>query len=174
MRGRLINPFLAEIAQLDTVATAEDPDSAGPLTSGYDPDFKETVLVPDTGWRGHDARREKPLIRLPCQIEVQSFGELQELLTGNSPRSHLVLVFHFEDLERMDLVDPGSGDALLRVDDRLVSIRDYHTGELVQAVRTPPGLYITEVQPQSFGLGLKRNLLFAVFNERALGPKGAA
>ncbi len=174
MRGRLINPFLAEIAQLDTVATADDPDGHGPLSSGYDPDFKETVLVPGGGWRGHDARREKPLIRLPCQIEVQSFGELQELLTGMSPRSHLVLVFHFQDLEQMGLVDPGSGDALLRVDDRLVAIRDYHTGDVVQAVRTPPGLYITEVQPQSFGLGLRRNLLFAVFNERALGAKGGA
>ncbi len=174
MRGRLINPFLAELARLDTVATAEDPDGAGPLASGYDRDFKETVIVPDTGWRGRDGRREKPLIQLPCQVEVSSFGELQELMTGMSPRSHLVLVFHFQDLERMNLVDPGTGDALLRVDDRLVSIRDYHTGELVQAVRTPPGLYITEVQPQSFGIGLRRNLLFAIFNERALGPKGGA
>jgi hypothetical protein len=174
MRGRLINPFLAELAQLDTVATAEDPDGAGPLASGYDRDFKETVIVPDTGWRGRDARQEKPLVQIPCQVEVSSFGELQELLTGMSPRSHLVLVFHFQDLERMGLVDPGSGDALLRVDDRLVAIRDYHTGELVQAVRTPPGLYITEVQPQSFGIGLRRNLIFAIFNERALGPKGGA
>jgi hypothetical protein len=40
MRGRLINPFLAEIAQLDTVATTADPDDVGPLVSGYDPDFK--------------------------------------------------------------------------------------------------------------------------------------
>jgi hypothetical protein len=174
MRGRLINPFLAEIAQLDTVATAADPDGAGPLTSGYDPDFKETVLVPGTEWRGRDARREKTFIRVPCQIEVATFGELQELLTGMSPRSHLVLVFHFQDLEQMNLVDGGTGEALLRVDDRLVAIRDYHTGDLVQAVRTPPGLYIDEVRPQSFAIGLKRNLLFAVLNERALGPKGAA
>jgi hypothetical protein len=174
MRGRLINPFLAEIVQLDTVATAEDPDGAGPLTSGYDSDFKETVIVPGSEWRGRDARSEKPVIRVPCQVEVGEFGQLQELLTGMSPKSHLVLVFHFEDLERMGLVDQASGDALLKVDDRLVSIRDYHTGDLVQAVRTPPGLYITEVRPQSFGLGLKRNLLFAVFDERALGAKGAA
>ena len=174
MRGRLINPFLAELAQLDTVATAADPDGPGPLTSGYDPDFRETALVPGQSWRGQDARKEKPLVRVPCQVEVTAFGELQELLTGMSPRSHLVLVFHFEDLERMSLVAPSTGDALLRVDDRLVSIRDYHTGDLVQAVRTPPGLFITEVQPQSFGIGLKRNLLFAVFNERALGPKGSA
>lgn len=174
MRGRLINPFLAELARLDTAATAGDPDGAGPLTSGYDPDFKETLVVPDETWRGHDARRERPPIRVPCQVEVANFGELEELLTGNSPRSHIVLVFHFEDLERMDLVDSVTGDARLRVDDRLVAIRDFYTGEVVQAIRTPPGLYITEVQPQSFGLGLRRNLLFAIFNERALGPKGGA
>ena len=166
MRGRLINPFVAEIAQLNTAATEG--------ASGYDADFKETAMVPDAGWRGHDARREKSAIRVPCQVEVQTFGELQELLTGMSPRSHLVLVFHFQDLEAMGLVEPTTGDATLRVNDRLVSLRDYHTGEVVQAVRTPPGLYITEVQPQSFGLGLRRNLLLATFNERALGPKGAA
>lgn len=171
MRGRLINPFLAEIAQLDTEATAAPIASA---RSGYDPDFKETIVVPDATWRGHDARREKALLRVPCQVEVQTFGELQELLTGMSPRSHLVLVFHFEELERLNLVDPTTGDALLRVDDRLVSIWDFHTGDVVQAVRTPPGLYITEVQPQAFGLGLRRNLLLATFNERALGPKGGA
>lgn len=45
MRGRLINPFLAEITQLDTVATAADPDGAGALVSGYDSDFKETIVL---------------------------------------------------------------------------------------------------------------------------------
>ena len=46
MRGRLIFSFLAELYRLDTVTTAtDDPDGAGPLTGGYDPDFKESVLV---------------------------------------------------------------------------------------------------------------------------------
>lgn len=171
MRGRLINPLAAELAQLDTAATAADPDGPGPLTSGYDADFHETVLVPSAGERGRDARREKPVIRVPCQIEVQAFDALTELATGNSPRSHLVLVFHFADLEQLGLVDPATGDALLRVGDRLVAIRDLRTGALVQAVRTPPGLYLTEPQPQ-FGLGGRRNLLLATFGERALGPQG--
>lgn len=174
MRGRLINPFLAEVAQLDPAATAADPDGPGPLATGYDPDFRETAMVPGAGWRGQDARKEKPPVRIPCQVEIGTFGELQELLSGMSPRSHLVLVFHFQQLAAMGLVEPVTGDAMLRVNDRLVSIRDYHTGDVVQAVRTPPGLYITEVQPQSFGLGLRRNLLLATFNERALGPKGTA
>jgi hypothetical protein len=169
-----MNAFLADLMQLDTFATAADPDGPGPLTSGYDADFQETVLVPTSSGRGLDARREKPPVRIPCQVEVQTLGELTELLPGNSPRSHLVLVFHFQDLERMGLVDSATGDALLRVGDRLAAIRDYRTGELVQAIRTPPGLYLTEAQPQSFGLGQRRNLLLATFTERALGIRSGS
>ena len=173
MRGRLLQAFLAELAQLDVAATEADPDGAGPLASGYDADFHETVLLPGAAGPGSDARREKPPLHLPCQIEVQSFAALSELAAGNSPRSHVVLVFHFRDLEQRGLVDPNTGDALLRVGDRLVAIRDRRTGELVQAVRTPPGLYLTEPQPE-FGLGGRRNLLIATFSERALGGQGGA
>lgn len=172
MRGKLINAFLAEIARLDTVATAGDPDGAGPITSGYDPDFKETVVLEDAGPR-RDARREMPPLLIPCQVEVAAFETLRQLASGNSPDSRVTLVFHFRDLERMGLVDPASGDALLRVNDRLVAIRDL-AGALVQAVRTPPGLYATEVQPQSFGLGRSRNLLLVTFEERELGVRGTA
>ena len=172
MRGRLINPFLAEIARLDTVATAADPDGPGPLASGYDPDFKETIVLEEAGAR-RDARDEMPPIRLPCQVEVGAFEALQQLAAGSSPGAQVTLVFHFRDLERMGLVDPPSGDALLRVNDRLVAIRDL-TGALVQAVRTPPGLYATEVQPQSFGLGRARNLLLVRWEPRALGARGAS
>lgn len=172
MRGQLLQTFLAELAQLDIAVTAADPDGAGPVASGYDPDFQETVLLPAAAGPGRDARREKPPLRVPCQIEVQSFAALTELATGNSPRSHVVLVFHFRELERLGLVEPSTGDALLRVGDRLVAIRDRRTSELVQAVRTPPGLYLTEPQP-AFGLGGRRNLLIATFGERALGGQGA-
>jgi hypothetical protein len=172
MRGRLINPFLAEIARLDTVATAADPDGPGPLVTGYDPDFKETLVLEDAGGR-RDARDEMPPIRVPCQVEVGAFEALQQLAAGNSPSSQVTLVFHFRDLEGMGLVDAPSGDVLLRVNDRLVAIRDLG-GALVQAVRTPPGLYATEVQPQSFGLGRARNLLVTRWQTRELGVRGAS
>jgi hypothetical protein len=170
MRGRLIDPFLAELAQLDTAATATDPDGAGPLLSGYDPDFKETAVLEHAGVR-RDARRERPPIVVPCQVEIGAFETLRQLASGNSPDSRVTLVFHFRDLERLGLVDPATGDALLRVNDRLVAMRDL-AGDLVQAVRTPPGLYATEVQPQSFGLGRSRNLLLVTFDERELGVRG--
>ena len=172
MRGRLLHPRAAELAQLDVAATAADPDGAGPLVSGYDPDFQETVMLPTPSGPGRDARREKPPILIPCQVEVQVFEALTELATGNSPRSRLVLVFHFSDLERLGLVDLETGEALLRVGDRLVAIRELRTGVLIQAVRTPPGLYLIEAQPE-FGLGARRNLLMTTFAERALGLQGA-
>lgn len=172
MRGRLINPFLAEIAQLDTVATAQDPDGAGAATSGYDPDFKETVLLGATVAERTDTRREKPPIRVPCQVEVGTFELLQQLAAGAAPSSRVTLVFHFRDLEQMGLVD-GAGVARLRVNDRLVAIHRMD-GALVQTIRTPPGLYVVEVQPQSFGLGLSRNLLLVTFQERDVATRGAA
>jgi hypothetical protein len=167
-----VNPLLAELAQLDPAATTAPPAGPDGPTSGYDLDFQETVLVPSAGERV-DARRERPPLFIPCQVEVQAFGELQEVLTGNSPRAQVTLVFHFQDLEQRGLVDAVTGDALLHVGDRLVAIRDRHTHAVVQAVPTPPGLYLTEAQPQSFGLGGQRNLLLAMFNDRMVGARGA-
>lgn len=173
MRGRLINPFLAEIAQLDTVATDADPDGQGPLTSGYDDDFKETVAYSAGAQPRVDARQEKPLLRIPCQVEVSTLETLEQLGSGASPHSRLTLVFHFEHLEQAGLVDPVTGTARLRVNDRLVAIYSCDS-ELVHSVRTPPGLYAIEVQPQSFGLGLSRNLLVVTFQERAVAARGGA
>lgn len=173
MRGRLIFRFLAGLARLDGAATAGDPDGPGPLTSGYDPDFKETVLLP-TGARGRsDARRELPLVRLPCQVEVGAFEAMQQLAGGDSPDSRIVLVFHFRDLEARGLVNPTTGSALLKVNDRLAGVYDT-SGRLVQSIRTPPGLYATQVQPESFGLGSARNLLLVTFEDREVSVRGAA
>jgi hypothetical protein len=173
MRGSLINKFLAEVARLDPTVTAGDPDGPGPLASGYDPDFKETVLLA-AGPRGRtDARRELPLVRLPCQVEVGAFEALQPLAGGDSPDSRISLVFHFRDLEMRGLVNPATGAALLRVNDRLVALYDT-SGDLVQSIRTPPGLYATQVQPQSFGLGRARNLLLVTFEDRETSVRGAA
>ncbi len=170
MRGRLIFSFLAELHRLDTLATAtEDPDGAGPLDGGYDPDFKESVLVDtnDDGI-GERIRREHPPVLVPCQIEPEVFDQLRMFASGNAPRSSIDLVFHFKDLERMALVDPATGDALIRLGDRLAAIYDKKE-TLVQEVRTPPGLYVTEARPIGFGLNMarpRRNLLLVSFNDR--------
>ncbi len=170
MRGRLIFPFLAKLYRLDTLATAtEDPDGAGPLQGGYDHDFKESVLVDlDDDGIGERIRQEHSPVRIPCQVEPEVFDELKMFASGNAPRSNIDLVFHFKDLERMGLVDLTSGDALIRPGDRLSAIYD-KAGELVQQIRTPPGLYVTEARPIGFGLNRARplrNLLLVAFNDR--------
>jgi hypothetical protein len=169
MRGRLVYRFLADLHQVDTRATAVDP--------GYDPDFKESVLVDrDRSGIGERVRREHPSVRVPCQVEPQAFEELRMFAAGNAPRSAIDLVLHFRDLERLGLVDRDTGDALVRPGDRLGAIYDL-AGALVQAVRTPPGLYVVEARPTGFGLGMarpRRNLLIVSLSDRQQAAGRAA
>jgi hypothetical protein len=173
MRGRLIFPFLAELYRLDSQAMAmTDPDGAGPLTGGYDLDFKEPVLLDaDDDGVAEPIRREYPPVRVPCQVEPEALEALRMLPSGNTPRSNIDLVFHFKDLERLGLVDAATGDALIRPSDRLGALYDV-MGDLVQAVRTPPGLYVTQARPSGFGLHRqrpRRNLLIVTFQDRPAG-----
>lgn len=173
MRGHLVFRFLAEVHRLDTAAMATvGPGGSGSLTSGYDEDFKEPVLVDANGdGVAEPFRREHPPVRIPCQVEPEVFEALRLTAAGNAPRSALDLVFHFRDLERLDLVDAATGDALVRPGDRLGALYDVD-GRLVQAVRTPPGLYVTEARPIGFGLHRRRpsrNLLLVSFQDRAAG-----
>ena len=147
---------------------------SGPLDSGYDADFKESVLVDrDDDGIGERIRVEHDPIRIPCQVETDRFDELRMLPSGNSPRSELDLVFHFRDLELLELVDPVTGDALIRPGDRLSGIYDKF-GHPVQAIRTPPGLYVSQARPIGFGLFRvrpRRNLLLVSFQDRQTGAR---
>ena len=172
MRGRLIFPFLADLRRLNTAAMA----SAGPNGAdfdGFDRDFKEPALVDRNGdGIGERERAELAPILVPCQVEPKVFEDFRMFASGDSPRSDLSLVFHFRDLERLGLVDPESGDALIRPNDRLAGLCDL-AGQLVQAIRTPPGLYVTQALPRGFGMGRirpKRNLLLVTFEARQLAP----
>lgn len=172
-RGDLIFKFLAEIAQLDTEATAEDPDGAGPLESGYDADFREPLTIIENLDQqvGPSTRAEKALVRIPCQIESDVFEALNQFLSGNAPDTNMGLVFHYKDLEKYGLVDATTGDSLIGVGDRLNAIYT-RQGKLVQAVENPPGLYIAEARPIGFGLDLThptRNLLLCTLGERKQG-----
>ena len=162
MRGRLIFRFSAELHRLDARATR------------YDHDFKEPLRVDLEGdGIGERLRSEHPAIRIPCQVEPQLFEFLSMKASGGDLRSDLDLVFHFRDLERLGLVDVASGEALIRPSDRLGAIYD-RAGALVQAIRTPPGLYVKEARPIGFGLGRarpRRNLLLVSFHSRSQAPR---
>ena len=164
-RGRLIWPFVAEIAQYDAQATAVGP----PV--GFDDDFREPVRVADASPRGsHSARQEKtPHLMLPCQVETGEHDKLQQFPSGQANSTAVTLVFHFQDLEDQGLVDAVTGRAKLNTNDRLVAI--YETGgALVQKYPDPPGLFLVSAQPDGFGLhGLRRNLLVVQFVDREQG-----
>lgn len=166
MRGRLIQIFLAEIIRLDRALMIVAPPEAG---VGFDPDFHEPVLVDrDDDGVAERARLELPAVRVPCQIEPKTFDELRMFDAGNSPDSKLQLVMHFKDLERLGFVDARTSEPLIAPGDRLAAIYD-RAGELVQAIRTPPGLYVTEARPIGWGLNVlrpRRNLLLVTFEDR--------
>ena len=83
MRGRLIFPFQVQLAQLDTVATAQDPDGDGPLESGYDDIFREPfVLGADEDDTIGKAIRRETFVTLPAQIETRVFTQLEQLFDG--------------------------------------------------------------------------------------------
>jgi len=161
----LIFPMKVDIARLDTAATAEDPAGSGPTGLGYDDEFREPVVEadPDTSEPG-DVRREESIVQLTAQIEDESYEVLDMLAIGRSPRGLVRLVLHFSELESLGLLD-ADRLPLLRVNDRLAAI--YRPdGTLVQTIPDPPGLFCTEAQPRSFGLGGERSLFLMTFETR--------
>ncbi len=171
MPGRLINPFLAEMARLDIAATAADPDAAGPLTSSYDEDYRETRIRPTTNRVGEGMRVEFPLVRIPAQFHAgPSPGQLLALkptVTGNVASASVVVLMHFDDLTQLGLIDSDTQTATIKVGDRLHAVYRMD-GTLVQLIPTPPGLYVTMAVP-IFGLGAQRNLLEVTLESRDTG-----
>lgn len=171
VRGRLLYPFLAQLCCLERGT------GATPTQPMFDPDFKEPILVDRDGdGVGERERAELPPVLVPCQVEPGTFEQMRISPSGRTPRSSLDLVFHFRDLERLELVDAATGLSLIQAGDRLGGIYDQDE-RLVQLVRNPPGLFVTETRPAGFGLGLRRpsrNLLMVSFSDRAVGAPGEA
>lgn len=166
-RGRLIFPMLARICRIDPASMANDPDGAGPLTSGFDDDFREPIRVDDGTQAGAANRLELPPIDIPAQVEDQDWKTLSMEATGNDPRTTITLVFHFADLERLGFVDATTKTATCPiVGDRLDAIVDPQNG-LVEQKSPTPGIYCVQATPRSYGLGARRrNLLVCTFTER--------
>lgn len=155
-RGRLIRPILAEIARLDTKATAD--------AGAYDPDFR-TVRTSHVGPDRAGGRREMPPIRVRCQLEPTKENDQRQSPAGNLPFTWTTVVFHHLDLERAELLDENK-HPLIRVNDRLIALYTVK-GELIQRM-TPP-VFAVSVQAAGFGLGGNRNLWSVNFASRAQG-----
>lgn len=169
-KGRLIWPQVAIIYQLDTVATAADPDGAGPLTTGYDADLGDVIPYDVAGVRTSSRKEKATAIRLPVQVEPEAFDQTQQVAQGNTLEHRMTLITHFDELRKLGLVDATTGLPKLYRGDRLAEIRHKKTNALIMSVPLPHGLYIEETRPISFGLsGGDRNLLLITLSSRAQG-----
>lgn len=158
-RGRLIHKRFVDMARLDTTATR-----AG---GGYNDSFKTVVKVKDpTTGRLVAKREEIPELMLPCQIEAGPWEQMRAVQGGNLPDTAITLVFFWPDLEKRNLVDPATGEALIRINDRLVAIYD---ARKVLLHKPRQELFATHAQPLFVGLGGTRNLLVVTLGERPQG-----
>lgn len=174
-RGRLIFPFIVELGLLDTAATAADPDGPGPLTSGYDDEFREPIIrAPVSGSGRGELARVENVRRFRAQVEDDTADVLNMAAAGNSPTNTMGLVFHFIDLERAGAVNLVTGKPVIKAPGaRLISICNPRTGELIERFDESPGLYATQAKSMGFGLGPRRNLLLVLFQERAVSVVGS-
>ena len=137
--------------------------------SQYDDDFREPVLSdPDSNRVGKRVRPELTVVSIPCQIRARDFQGLRMMASGDAPSSELILILHFDDLERLSLVDVD-GNAALIPGDRLNSITTM-TGVVEATFKTPPGLYLQKAVPRGWGLNMggtpRRNLLRTTWSDR--------
>ena len=159
-RGRIIFGFYAVLAPLDTAATA-----AADGGTGYNPFLRTPLRRSD----GTSAVTYGDPIRVVCQVETEDdeVRALRMARTGDNDNSEVVLVFHFQVLEDMNLVtDRGralikKGDRLLRIEDRDENVLDdYEELDMV----------VTSASPESYGLSSRRrNLLVVRCNRRDHG-----
>jgi hypothetical protein len=161
VRGRLIFPFGIELCLLDPVGTATDP--------GYNSTFQEPEIIPTEDGVGTIGRRELDPIIVPGQFYTQEdFMYLQMVANGNLAQADVRIVFHFRTLEDMGLIEESTGLAKIKVGDRINAVYDKKGVTLIQAIPTPPGLYVIQANPL-FGLGSNRNLLAVHFKSRDQG-----
>lgn len=153
-RGRLIVPFLVDLARLDTQLTA------------YDDTFR-TPRVRVIAGKRIETRTEQPILRVPCQVEPSDDKMQTQTPGGDAPSTSITLVFHFKTLEKMKLLDEN-GEPTIRVNTRLAALRRKN-GTLIRTYPEKPGIFAVKVQSDGYGLGGERNLCLVLFTDRPQG-----
>lgn len=162
MRGRLHHKFFAEIGMFSAIDTKKDPDGAGPLQSGFDDDFNEIMVFTAPDGARTNAREDEPSVFIPCIIETDSWEALQQYQAGNQPNTNIIITSHRKELERLELLNVERGEPLVRVNDRMLSIRD-DCKRIIYKPRAP--FYITQVRP-AFGIGRTPDLFNFTLEDR--------
>lgn len=149
---------------LDAVAIRAVTNSTGstPIESGYDDVFKDIVVLSTP--KRTEQRKEQESIFIPSQIENPSYEALTQMSAGNIPDSKITLAWAVKDIAAMDLIVPETGECLVRVNDRVVSISDNCKNVLLK-VRTPPGLFVTEIR-RTWGMASMGDLFLVTLDDR--------
>ncbi len=158
----LIFPSEAIIYRLDLEAMAADPDGAGELATGIDPDYREPILIPTANRVGVPNRIEMSPVSIPAQVDTESLERLQMGPTGDGSAGFLFLTVRFADLDALGLLQPETFNPLL-TRARLGEIQK--DGVTLYGFPNPPGMYVDQMAP-SFGFDGKRDLLTIRFGTR--------
>ena len=155
-RVPLLEPNVLVISPL-SIAQTRAVDPPGAATEGYHEDLHEPVVYEDATGKRVSAQRYGEQIRVPCQVEVKSFEELQQVFQGDAPVTKMCFVLHMSDLVLLGLVrdDPGCalhGGLKIKKNDRIDAIEVHGIpGEVAVPLATP--LYIYRIDPGSWGMG---------------------
>jgi hypothetical protein len=161
-RGRLIQRFVAVLYRIDTAATA------AVVGGGYDPEFGEPLPVANGSLLGASSLRERPALRLPCQLDRKTWGAAGAARSGYEENADIILVFHYPDLEAAGLIGTD-GVPQIFPGDRIGAIEDVG-GAVQETFANPPGMFVTDLERAGHGLaafGMPRfNLLIAYCSKR--------
>lgn len=148
----LLFPSTVLISRLDiTTSWAVNP--PGTPTKGYDYDLREPRAYEDpTSGNATDALRYKAQIRIPCQVETQTFEQMQHALGGDAPVTNMVFVLHNSDLVSLGYLNITTGALDLKTDDRIDAIERYGLPGMPIRIFSD-GLYIYQIKPASWGMG---------------------
>lgn len=157
MRVPLLFPSLLVVARLDIAGTARvDPDGAGPVTEGYDPDLREPIAYTDAAGSRATTVRYMPPVQIPCQVEIKTFEELRQVFQGDAPVTTMVFVLHNSDLVRMGLLKYSMGCSIggnlsLKTNDKITSVLCKR--KRISNIDMKEDLYIYRIDPGSWGMG---------------------
>lgn len=164
MANCLIFPKLVTIGRLDTAATK--------LTAPGVNTALRTLRTTNANDGSPRMQAQKYVsITLEAQVETGRYGDARNTPLGNSSGSNMRLVFDREDCENAGLLDPTTGESLLKTGDRLESITDLD-GTSIWTPRHGHTTYLRIVQSELTDLGFRAGASTVVLHveERPTGP----
>lgn len=151
-RVPLLNELSAIVLERLDIAATWLQDPPGTPTTGYNPTTRVPYVYddPGTGER-EDTRQYSAPIRVPCQVEVNTWLMLQQEFVGDAPDSQIAFVLHHMNLASLGLLS-STGALSIKKGDKISAIeKNGIPGQVVRPLDSP--LYIFEVRPRGWGFG---------------------